>query len=161
MFLTPMVPLESAGSRSGDGNARRFHILMVEDDDAHAKIVHYCLNRAASNLQIDRVSDGEKALEFVRGEGQFAGAPRPDVILLDLNLPRVSGHEVLRQLKSDEQLRCIPTIILSTSGSPADRERAYRNNVNSYLMKPYSLDQFQAMISEVVYYWSKWNQRAS
>lgn len=133
---------------------------MVEDDDAHAKIVHYCLNRAAPNLHVDRVADGEKALQFVRQEGEFSDVARPDVILLDLNLPRLSGHEVLRQLKSDEKLRCIPTIILSTSGSPADRERAYRNNVNSYLMKPYSLDQFQDMISEVVYYWSKWNQRA-
>jgi CheY-like chemotaxis protein len=139
-------------------NAKTTRFLLVEDNNAHAKLVMLQLNDVNANVVVDRVSDGSEALEYLRGQGAFAKRERPDVVLLDLRLPRVDGHEVLRQIKCDEQLQVIPVVILTTSATDADKEEAYSNHANSYVTKPLDFDQFQQMIESLKMYWASWNQ---
>lgn len=134
------------------------HLLLVEDDNAHARLVMLHLANHAEAFEVSRVSDGEQALAFARRQGRFAEAPRPDLILLDLNLPRIHGHEVLRRLKADPDLRAIPIIVLSTSSAEFDRWEAYRNGVNSYLVKPADYEAFRDMVRDLSAYWCTWNQ---
>jgi two-component system, response regulator len=134
------------------------HFLLVEDNNAHAKLVMLQFHDLGSDVTIDRVSDGEEALDYVFARGKYAGKPQPDVIVLDLNLPKIDGHEVLRQLKENEKLRSIPVIVLTTSQAEADTRRAYKHYVNSYLVKPIDFDQFQKMMHDLGRYWSAWNQ---
>lgn len=135
---------------------RAKRILLVEDDDAHARLVALEL-AGASDSVIDRVSDGDEAMSYLKAEGRFAEKPPPDVVLLDLKLPRVSGHEVLRWMKDDESLRPIPVVILSTSDAQADKAQAFHDHANSYVVKPMEFDEFSRMIHDVVQYWTTWN----
>lgn len=137
---------------------RTTRFLLVEDNNAHAKLVTLHLTDAQANVVVDRVSDGSEALDYLRRRGNFADRERPDVVLLDLRLPRVDGHEVLRQVKADEQLRVIPIVVLTTSSSEADKAAAYNNYANSFITKPLDFDQFQQMIESVKRYWASWNQ---
>jgi len=139
-------------------NGKTTHFLLVEDNNAHAKLVTLHLCDAEANVIVDRVSDGAEALSYLRGQGEFAGRHRPDVILLDLKLPRVDGHEVLRQVKSDESLKLIPVVVLTTSTADTDKELAYSNHANSYITKPLDFDEFQQMMESVKHYWASWNQ---
>jgi CheY-like chemotaxis protein len=139
-------------------NARPTRFLLVEDNNAHAKLVMLQLQDSKANVIVDRVSDGSEALDYLRGQGEFANRERPDVVLLDLRLPRMDGHEVLRQVKADEQLQVIPVVILTTSSAEADREEAYSNFANSYITKPLDFDQFQEMVQSLKLYWASWNQ---
>ncbi len=136
---------------------KRRRFLLVEDNDAHAKLVMMQL-RDRDELTIDRVPDGEEALAYLRQEGPYANKERPDVVLLDLKLPRLNGHEVLRQLKADEELRGIPVIVLTTSQAEKDMAEAYREHVNSYLIKPFDFARFQRMMEDVAHYWGDWNE---
>src|SRR5690606_13998017 len=133
---------------------RRF--LLVEDNDAHAKLVMLQFRSMGDNLVIDRVDDGEDALAYLRREGGYAAKERPDVILLDLKLPKLNGHEVLRQLKADEDLRGIPVVVLTTSQAERDMAEAYREHANSYLVKPFDFSRFQRMMEDVARYWGNW-----
>jgi CheY-like chemotaxis protein len=131
--------------------------LLVEDDDDHATIVMRSLrSQNASNL-IDRATNGVEAIQYLRGEGRFQGMLLPDVILLDLKLPKKDGHEVLAEIKQDERLRVIPIIVLSTSDAETDRMQAYRLHANSYLVKPLSQEYFKKMIQDMSLYWGNWN----
>ncbi len=114
-------------------------------------------NRVSNTLQ--RVTDGTEGLAYVRAEVPFQDRQRPDLILLDLNLPKLDGHELLGQLKADEDLRAIPVVILTTSQAEIDKDRAYHNHANSYLTKPVDADAFQEMIQDLKLYWGIWNQR--
>lgn len=105
-----------------------------------------------------RVSDGEEALAYLRHRPPYADCPRPDVVLLDLKLPRVDGHEVLQHLKDDPDLSLIPVVVLTTSAAEADRARAYQNHANSYLVKPVDFDKFNQMVQDLKLYWCIWNQ---
>lgn len=135
---------------------RRF--LLVEDNDAHAKLVMLQFRSMGDSLVIDRVDDGEDALAYLRREGGYAAKERPDVILLDLKLPKLNGHEVLRQLKADEDLRGIPVVVLTTSQAERDMAEAYREHANSYLVKPFDFVRFQRMMEDVARYWGNWNE---
>lgn len=137
---------------------RTTRFLLVEDNNAHAKLVMLHLADAQSNVVVDRVSDGSEALDYLRRQGHFADRERPDVVLLDLRLPRVDGHEVLRQVKSDEELKVIPVVVLTTSTAESDKQAAYSNHANSYITKPLDFDQFQQMIQSLRLYWASWNQ---
>jgi CheY-like chemotaxis protein len=139
-------------------DARKTHFLLVEDSDAHAKLVMFQLYDKELPITVDRVSDGAEALQYLRGEGRFAGRPRPDVILLDLKLPRMDGHEVLESIKNDEHLQSIPVVVLTTSETETDRRKAYGNHANSYLTKPIDYPRFQKMMKDLRLYWSTWNQ---
>jgi CheY-like chemotaxis protein len=98
-------------------------------------------------------SDGVEAMAFLRQEGNYAHAPRPDFILLDLNLPKMDGREVLAHIKSDESLKTIPTIILTTSNAEADIVRSYQLQANCYLTKPVQLDDFEALVKSINEFW--------
>lgn len=137
---------------------RLMRFLLVEDDDAHAAITIRSLQQNRVINTVDRVADGAEALQYLRQQGPYADHPRPDVILLDLNLPGVDGHEVLSVVKEDADLRSIPVVVLTTSDAEIDRLRAYRHHANSYLVKPINFERFRQLVRELSLYWGVWNQ---
>lgn len=138
--------------------ARLLRFLLVEDDDSHALITMRTLRQNRVLNKVDRVSDGEEALRYVRGQPPFEDKLRPDVILLDLKLPKIDGHEVLAAVKEDPELRCIPVVILTTSSAEIDRAKAYEHYANSYVVKPVDFERFRQMVSELSLYWGVWNE---
>lgn len=137
---------------------KTLRFLLVEDDDDHAELVLRNLRRAHGAFEIERVPDGVEALAYLRREDGYTDRSRPDVVLLDLNMPRMGGHEVLAAVKGDPALRTIPVVVFTTSDSAADRSRAYEMNVNSYLVKPVDFEQFQQMARDLGLYWGTWNR---
>lgn len=139
-------------------STKPLHFLLVEDDEDHAHLVQMALaeNRVANT--VDHVTDGAEALSYVRKQPPYEDRARPDVILLDLKLPKIDGHEVLTRIKEDEQLRTIPVVVLTSSEAETDRAKAYFSHANSYLTKPLDFDRFHQMIQDLKYYWSVWNQ---
>lgn len=123
-------------------------ILLVEDSPTDVE-----LTREVITHDLDVVTDGEEALRFLRGEGERAGAARPDLVLLDLNLPRMSGLEVLRAMKEDPALVEIPVVVLTTSADEADVLGAYREHAASFITKPVDLEQFRKVAGEIEDYW--------
>ena len=136
---------------------RPLHVLLVEDDDDHAELVLYALRQHAPFHSPARVSDGAQALAYLWQQAPYTEARRPDLMLLDLNLPRLSGLDVLEQVKSDDGLRTIPVVILTTSSSEPDRRYAYARHANSYLVKPASFERFEALVNQLCDYWGRWN----
>jgi len=133
------------------------NFLLVEDDDSHAKLMMLVFEKNSLPVKINRVKDGESAIRYLRKENEFRTAKTPSAILLDLNIPGIDGLEVLKIIKGDEELRPIPVIILTTSNSLVDKEKAYLHYANSYLVKPIRAKDFQTMIASVEEYWGKWN----
>jgi CheY-like chemotaxis protein len=138
--------------------AKLLHFLLAEDDEDHAELILRSLKRHRVGNTVDHVFDGVEAMEYLRGEAQYVGKPRPDVLLLDLNMPRMGGHEVLMKVKEDPVLCTIPIVILTTSDAESDRLRAYRHHANSYLVKPLDYNQFSKMVDELGLYWGVWNR---
>lgn len=137
------------------------NILYVEDDPAHAEITirNFKKNRIGNNLK--HLSDGQQALDYLFRQGEYSNpetSPVPHLILLDLRLPKVDGLEVLEKIRADKELRCIPTIILTTSEAEVDITKAYDFNVNSYLVKPLDVEKFSKMIETFGFYWIVWNK---
>ncbi|HUJ08195.1 MAG TPA: response regulator [Streptosporangiaceae bacterium] len=124
-------------------------ILLVEDDPGDVLITReaFAENKVRNELSV--VSDGETALSFLRREGAYTAAPRPDLILLDLNLPRKSGHEVLAEIKSDENLQRIPVVVLTTSETEEDILRSYHLHANAYVTKPVDFNRFLTVIRQI------------
>lgn len=133
------------------------HFLLVEDDDDHADLVLRAMREERVRNSVARVCDGEAAIRYLRQESEYANATRADVVLLDLNLPRMSGQEVLRCIKSDALLDATPVVVLTTSDAESDRARAYELKVNSYVVKPLDFKQFQDMVHQLGLYWGVWN----
>ena len=136
-------------------------ILLVEDDMAHAEIVRRNLEDFRVANKIVHVTDGQVALDYLFQWDRYADAvahPKPSLILLDLRLPKVDGIEVLRSLKSDEQLRRIPVVVLSTSESDIDMANAYSYGANSYLVKPVDFQKFTQLLETFGYNWLAWNR---
>ncbi|MFC0110803.1 response regulator [Kibdelosporangium aridum] len=128
---------------------RPIDILLVEDDPGDVLMTKEALadNKVRNKLHV--VSDGVEAMQFVRGEAPYEDAPRPGLILLDLNLPRKNGQEVLAELKSDEDLRTIPVVILTTSEADEDIMRSYQLHANAYVTKPVDFDQFVEAVRQI------------
>jgi CheY-like chemotaxis protein len=126
---------------------------MVEDNPGDVRLTQEALKdgKVLNNLHV--VGDGVEALAFLRQEGQYADAPRPDVILLDLNMPRMNGREVLAEIKGDEKLRRIPVVILTVSKAEEDILKSYDLNANCYVTKPLSLDQFMKVVKAIEEFW--------
>jgi len=125
------------------------HVLMVEDDPGDALMVRESFAHAGKNSRFHVVPDGDEALRFLRRSGEYGAAPRPGLVLLDLNLPRLHGLGVLAQIKADPDLRIIPVIVLSASQDPADISHSYELHANAYIVKPRDFDGFTAMIKQV------------
>ena len=118
--------------------AEPIHIVLAEDDDGHATLIHRNLERAGLVNGFVRVKDGQEALDFIRGEGAYAGHPPPGnvLLLLDINMPRVDGVEVLRRLKADPRTAAVPVIMLTTTDDPREIERCYQLGCSVYVTKP-------------------------
>jgi len=137
-------------------------VLLVEDNPDHAELVVRSLKAHRLLNEIVHLSDGEAAMDYLRQRGAYADPqknPRPDVVLLDLRLPRMDGLEVLEEIKTDPALRSIPVVILTTSESGVDIGKAYERYVNSYLVKPVDYAKFVQMMNDLGFYWMGWNRQ--
>ena len=136
-----------------DDTPNPVEILLTEDNPGDARLTEEALERSdlASNLHV--AGDGVEAMEFVRREGDHADAPRPDLILLDLNVPRKDGREVLGAIKRDEDLRRIPVVVLSSSRSREDIVQSYDRHANAYLTKPVDFDGFVDVVNKLEGFW--------
>lgn len=146
--------------KSGD-RGEPITILFIEDDPAHAEITirNFKKNRIWNN--VIHLSDGQQALDYLFHQGIYSdekAAPLPHLILMDLRLPKVDGLEVLEKIRANEELKCIPTVILTTSEAEGDISKAYNYNVNSYLVKPLDVEKFSKMIETFGFYWVVWNR---
>jgi len=136
-------------------------ILLIEDDAAHAEIVRRSLAELRVANRLLHLEDGQAALDYLEASKKPTprqDAPRPDLILLDLRLPKVDGLELLRRIKADESLKRIPTVVLTTSDAESDRAQAYDAGAGSFLVKPVDFQGFQTMMETFGFYWLVWNQ---
>jgi two-component system response regulator len=136
-------------------NSNSVEILMVEDTDADAELATIALrDRGLANRMV-RVKDGAEALDFLFGTGAYSGRQPdlPKVVLLDLRLPKVSGVEVLRQMKADPRTRAVPVVVLTSSQEDIDLKECYKIGVNSYITKPVTFDEFTKVVAEIGLYW--------
>jgi chemotaxis family two-component system response regulator Rcp1 len=132
---------------------RPIEILLVEDNPGDVRLTREAMteSRIANNLNV--VGDGAAALDFLERKGEYANAPVPDLVLLDLNLPKVSGHDVLESIKRNEALKTIPVVALTTSHARADIEQCYKNHVNCYITKPMSYGPFMDVVRSIEDFW--------
>jgi CheY-like chemotaxis protein len=128
-------------------------VLLVEDSPGDVCLTREAFRGANKNVRLHVAADGVQAMAFLSREGVHAGAPRPDLILLDLNLPRMDGREVLAHIKDNDGLRTIPTVILTTSDAEADIVKSYELQANCYLSKPVQLDEFEALVESINDFW--------
>jgi CheY-like chemotaxis protein len=138
-----------AAQQTRGTSVRSLQILVVDDDDADALMISEALEQSERNTNVERVVDGREALDYLRREGKFAEAPRPDLILLDLNMPRMDGRETLAAIKTDDQLKAIPVVILTTSGAAPDIVSSYQQRANAYVTKPFGLDDFESTVRQI------------
>ena len=130
-----------------------FEILLVEDNPGDARLAQEALKEGRMTSRLKVVVDGVEAMAYLRREGQYAGVPRPNLVLLDLNLPRKDGRQVLAELKADEDLRRIPVVVLTTSQAEQDILRSYDLHANCYITKPVDLDRFISVVRSIEEYW--------
>jgi len=128
-------------------------ILLVEDNPGDVRLAQEALKESKVRNKLYVTEDGVQALEFLRQQGVYAGAPRPDLILLDLNLPRKSGREVLAEIKTDENLKRIPVVVLTVSKAEEDVIRCYSHHANCYITKPLDFNQFMEVTKAIDNFW--------
>jgi CheY-like chemotaxis protein len=128
-------------------------ILLVEDNPGDARLASEALKDSKMNNELFMVDDGEKAMSFLRKQGKYKDVPRPDLILLDLNLPKKDGREVLEEIKQDEDLKRIPVVILTISKSEEDIVKSYNLHANCYITKPIDLNQFMKVVKSIDDFW--------
>lgn len=132
---------------------RNFEILLVEDNPGDVRLTQEALDEGGSRGKLSVVNDGVEALAFLRHQGRYGASARPDLILLDLNLPRMGGIEVLAAIKADERLRRIPVVILTTSTDERDIIAAYDSHANCYIAKPVDFEQFIDVVRTLEQFW--------
>ena len=132
---------------------RNIEILLVEDNPGDVRLTEESLREAKVINKLNVAYDGEEAMAFLRREGSFKDAARPDLILLDLNLPKKDGREVLAEIKEDNDLRRIPVVVLTTSNSDEDIQETYFHYANCYITKPVDLDQFVKVVKSIEDFW--------
>jgi CheY-like chemotaxis protein len=128
-------------------------VLLVDDSPTDALLTREALEHATALNRLHVVENGVEAMEFLRRTGEYGGAPRPDLILLDLNMPRKNGQEVLFEIKSDPGLKAIPIVMLTTSKSATDVLKAYDHHANCYITKPVDYDTFAEVILSILNFW--------
>jgi chemotaxis family two-component system response regulator Rcp1 len=138
---------------SVERGARPIEVLLVEDSPGDVRLTQEAFREANTSIHLHIATDGVEAMAFLRREGAHAAAPRPDFILLDLNLPRMDGREVLAEIKRDRSLQTIPTVILTTSDAEADIVKSYQLHANCYLSKPVQLAAFETLVKTISSFW--------
>ena len=138
---------------SARGTARPIEVLLVEDNPGDVRLTREALKDGKVSNNLSVMQDGVEALRFLRREGPYADAPRPDVVLLDLNLPKKDGRQVLQEMKADPALRTIPVVILTSSDAERDIADAYELQANCYITKPVDLDQFITVVRSIEDFW--------
>ena len=128
-------------------------VLLVEDSPGDVRLTQEAFRDANQQIRLHVASDGVEAMAFLRRQGTHHDAPRPDLILLDLNLPKMDGRQVLAHIKEDKDLKTIPTVILTTSESEADIAKSYQLQANCYLSKPVQLDAFESLVKSINDFW--------
>lgn len=128
-------------------------ILLIEDDAVHMKLIRRALEKGGYGDNIINLEDGEKAIAYLFSEGKTERHSLPKLILLDINLPKINGIEVLKRIKEDERLRIIPVVMLSTSNNRIDMEKCLRYNANSYIVKPLDFQNFMDKMKNIAQYW--------
>ena len=128
-------------------------ILLVEDNDLDVILTRQCFEHIAPEIRIHRVPDGMQAMAFLRNEETHADAPKPDLVLLDLNLPVMTGQEVMSEIIQDDQLKGLPVIVLTNSQSSDDVLRMYKSRASSYIRKPVDFAEFEMIVRRIVQYW--------
>jgi len=136
-----------------EDNDISLQVLLVEDSPGDVRLTQEAFREANPAVALHVASDGVEAMAFLRREGTHANAPRPDLILLDLNLPKMDGREVLAHIKEDASLKTIPTVILTTSDAEADIVKSYELQANCYLSKPVQLDAFDNLVKSINDFW--------
>ena len=134
-------------------NTNSIEILLVEDSPGDQRLTMEALKEGKINNTLYIVEDGEEAIAFLNKEEPFTNVPKPDLILLDLNLPKMNGQEVLEIIKADEKLKRIPVVILTTSQADQDILNAYNLNANCYITKPVDFDQFSHVVKKIQEFW--------
>jgi len=138
---------------ANQATAKQIEILLVEDNEGDIGLVEEVFQEAKIRNNLYIAEDGEEAMLFLHKEGKFSDVPRPDIILLDLNLPRKDGREVLKEIKENDSLKRIPVVVLTTSKSEEDIFRSYNLHANSYITKPVDFDQFIKVIKSIEDFW--------
>jgi CheY-like chemotaxis protein len=141
--------------RSDSGSSRPIMILMADDDEDDRELARDALEGTRLGERMEFVKDGQDLIDYLRHEGPYSQAPRPSIILLDLNMPRKDGREALAELKADESLRQIPVVILTVSSDEADVQNAYDLGASSYITKPVTHGQLIDVMQTVARYWSE------
>lgn len=134
-------------------NAKAVEILLVEDNPGDARLTEEAFKDSRLLNSMHRVSDGVEALAYLRQEGEYAKAARPDIILLDLNMPRKDGREVLAEIKEDPELKSIPVVVLTTSDADTDVIKSYELHANCYITKPVDLEKFMHIVQRIEDFW--------
>jgi two-component system, chemotaxis family, response regulator Rcp1 len=129
------------------------NVLLVEDSPSDVRLTKEALRDVNPSINLHLAVDGAEAMAFLRHEGPYSRAPRPDLILLDLNIPKMDGREVLAHIKEDESLKLIPTVILTTSNAEADIVHSYQLQANCYIAKPVRLDVFESILTSINNFW--------
>jgi CheY-like chemotaxis protein len=132
---------------------RPVRVLLVEDSPTDLLMTREALERSKLRIEIHAVEDGVKTMEFLRRAGKYSNAPRPDLVLLDLNLPKKDGREVLAEIKADPALKSIPVVILTTSKAEEDIARAYQSHANCFITKPVGFANFNEVMRSIERYW--------
>jgi CheY-like chemotaxis protein len=135
------------------GEGRPVEVLLVEDSPGDVRLTQEAFRETNRSIRIHVAVDGVEAMAFLRNEGDYVNAPRPDFILLDLNIPKMDGREVLANIKKDERLMTIPTIILTTSDAESDIIKSYQLQANCYLTKPVQFEEFESVVKSINDFW--------
>lgn len=138
---------------NNEGMATPIEILLVEDSPGDVRLTQEALKEAKMRNNLHVVGDGVEAMSFLRKKGKYADAPRPDLIFLDLNLPKKDGREVLAEIKSEDDLKSIPVVVLTISKSEEDILRSYNLHANCYVTKPIDFDQFTTVVKAIENFW--------
>lgn len=142
--------------------AQPVHILLIEDDPGDAEMIVRILKKELPDRQVLHLEDGAAAIDFIFGEGEYKdyGIRIPRVIILDLNMPKIDGGEVLQKIRSHEKTRAIPVVVLTSSREDSDLRKCYEHGVNSYVVKPVEFSNFNNTIKQIGHYWLELNQIA-
>ncbi len=135
------------------GEGEPVEVLLIEDNPGDVRLTHEAFRAANRAINLHVATDGVEAINFLRRKGAQSGAPRPDLILLDLNLPKMDGREVLTLIKEDDSLKLIPTVILTTSDAESDIVKSYQLQANCYLTKPVQLEAFESLVQSINDFW--------